>query len=50
MSVDGSLYNVNYDRTNGLNNLEPVDKLAYTRVILGPELSYRVGKLLKMKL
>lgn len=41
--VDGSLYNVNFDV-----DAEPVDKVAYTRVIVGPKFSYRVGKALQL--
>ena len=44
-SVDGSLYNVNYTINSGNGNLEPVDKIAYTRVLVGPSISYRFGKI-----
>lgn len=47
--LDGSLYNVNYSRTSPLDELQPVDKIAYTRVILGPNISYRVGKVFQLE-
>ena len=47
--VDGSLYNVNYSRTTLLNEVQPVDKVGYTRVVLGPSLSYRLGKVIQLE-
>ena len=47
-SVDGSLYNVNYAIDTGGSLAEPVDKVGYTRVIVGPKLSYRIGEVLKL--
>ncbi|MEO9871787.1 DUF6268 family outer membrane beta-barrel protein [Ekhidna sp.] len=47
--VDGSLYNVNYSRTSPLDELQPVNKIAYTRVVFGPNISYRVGKVIQLK-
>ncbi|TRX54887.1 hypothetical protein FNH22_19225 [Fulvivirga sp. M361] len=49
MAASGSRYNVNYSRTNFLNATEPVDKLVYTRVIIGPSLSYRIGKVIQLE-
>lgn len=49
LAASGSRYNVNYARTNVLNDIEPVDKLAYTRVIFGPTLSYRIGKVIQLE-
>lgn len=49
VSANGSHYNVNYARTNFLNEVEPVDKLAYTRVVIGPSLSYRIGKVIRLE-
>ena len=49
MAASGSRYNVNYSRTNFLNASEPVDKLAYTRVVIGPSLSYRIGKVIQLE-
>lgn len=45
VAVSGSRYNVNYTRTNAFDVIEPVDKLAYTRVVFGPSLGYRMGKI-----
>jgi hypothetical protein len=49
IAASGSRYNVNYTRTNSLNDIEPVDKLAYTRVVFGPTLSYRVSKVIQLE-
>jgi hypothetical protein len=49
VASSGSRYNVNHARTNFLNEIELVDKLAYSRAVLGPSLSYRVGKFLKLE-
>ena len=49
VAASGSRYNVNYTRTNFLNDIEPVDKLAYTRIVLGPSLSYRMGKVIQLQ-
>ena len=47
--TSGSRYNVNYTRTNSFHDIEPVDKLAYSRVVLGPSLRYRVGKVIQLE-
>ena len=49
VAVSGSRYNVNNTWTNSFNDIEPVDKLAYSRVIFGPSLSYRVGKVIQLE-
>ncbi|MEM9831123.1 MAG: DUF6268 family outer membrane beta-barrel protein [Bacteroidota bacterium] len=49
VAVNGSRYNVNNSRTNPLNEIEFVDMLAYSRVVLGPSLSYRMGKFLRLE-
>ena len=48
-ATNGSRYNVNYSRTNFLNDIEPVDKLTYTRMVFGPSLSYRMGKVIQLE-
>ena len=45
VAASGSRYNVNNTRTNAFDVIEPVDKLAYTRVVFGPSLGYRMGKI-----
>lgn len=47
--TSGSRYNVNYTRTNSFQDIEPVDKLAYSRIVLGPSLRYRVGKAIRLE-
>jgi len=47
--VDGSLYNVDLLVDNGGGNVEPVDKVAYTRIVIGLTLSYRLGKMLQIQ-
>ena len=49
ISASGSRYNVNYVRTNFFNDNEPVDKLAYTRIVFGPSFSYRVGGVIQLE-
>ncbi len=49
VAASGSQYNVNNTSTNFLNDSEPVDKLAYSRVVFGPSLSYRVGKTIQLQ-
>ncbi|MEM6526275.1 MAG: DUF6268 family outer membrane beta-barrel protein [Bacteroidota bacterium] len=49
IAASGSLYNINSTRTNILNEIEPVDKLAYTRVVVGPSFRYRVGKMVEIE-
>lgn len=49
VAASGSRYNVNYTRTNFLNATEPVDKLAYTRIVFGPSLGYRIGKVIQLQ-
>lgn len=43
-AVNGSRYNANYSRTNALDDTQSVDELGYTRMIVGPSISYRIGK------
>ena len=47
--VNGSNYNANSSRTNFLNEIEVVDKLAYSRVVLSPTLKYRIGKFVQLE-
>lgn len=49
VAASGSRYNVNNSRTNLLNETELIDKLAYTRVIIGPSVSCRVGKIVQLE-
>ncbi len=49
IAASGSRYNVNYTRTSFFDTIEPVDMLAYTRVIFGPSLKYRVGKVIQLE-
>ncbi len=49
LSASGSRYNVNNSRTHSLNSFELVDQLAYSRVIFGPSLRYRIGKVIQLE-
>lgn len=49
VAASGSRYNVNYTRANSLNDIELVDKLAYTRIVFGPSLKYRIGKVIQLE-
>ena len=49
VAVDGSLYNVNYSRTSVLNEVQPVDRVGYTRVVFGPSFRYRLGKMIRLE-
>ncbi|UII31451.1 DUF6268 family outer membrane beta-barrel protein [Fulvivirga ulvae] len=49
VEVDGSLYNVNYTRISPPDELQPVNKVGYTRVIFGPHINYRVGKFIQLE-
>ena len=48
LAASGSRYNINNSSTD-FNDFEFVDQLAYSRVILGPTFSYRVGKLIQLE-
>lgn len=49
VSASGSYYNINKAVTSTDNNYELFNKLAYSRILLGPVLSYRLGKNLKLE-
>lgn len=49
MAVSGSRYNANYSRVNSLNEIKQVDKLSYTRVIVGPTINYRIGSFIQLE-
>ncbi len=49
MAVDGSRYNSNFYRVNDNNESELVSGLGYTRVVVGPTLKYRIGKIFQLE-
>ena len=49
VSAGGSYYNINHEVTGTNNDLEFIEKLAYSRVLLGPVLSYRLGESIKLE-
>lgn len=49
LSISGSEYNANYSVINSSDIEQPIDRLAYSRIILGPRFSYRVGKILLLE-
>lgn len=49
VAVSGSRYNVNYTRINSNEDIEFVDKLAYSRAIFGPSISYRLGEIVRLE-
>jgi hypothetical protein len=49
MEASGSRYNVNYTRTNFPDVIDPVNRLTYSRISLGPSISYRVGKVILLE-
>lgn len=48
-SISGSEYNANYSITTSSDIEQPIDRLAYSRIILGPRFSFRVGKILLLE-
>lgn len=48
-SVGGSYYNINHEVTGTNNDLEFIEKLVYSRVLLGPVLRYRLSENIKLE-
>lgn len=48
-SADGSQYNANFADNDETEATEPIDALAYKRIMFGPTLEYRVGRLIQIE-
>jgi len=49
VALDGSEYNVNHSELNEANEGEPVDKFAYSRILLGPKIGYHLKGMIRLE-